>query len=292
MLQLTAPPLPFILDAGEDTYKKGQSHPNRKQIGVFDLLIVTRGCLYMGEGEEKYAVESEHALILYPDNHHFSYIPCNQETHFYWFHFSVIKEWKDITEATIKPLQLVSEKVQTRNPFTEKPFGIILPKFTKLHNWNEFHHICKQIAQVDNVSNYNREWERQKLFQQFLQRLALQTNVSKSLPSLAVAEQAAAYLRKNFREKISYQSLGEALRFHPNHIARCMIHSLGFSPIEYLNKIRLDQAKILLITKNWSIEQIAEQCGYSQTAYFSRLFKKHEGITPRDFRMKYVGNKH
>jgi AraC-like DNA-binding protein len=290
MLQLMAPPLPFILDAGEDTYRKGQFHPNRKQIGIFDLLIVTRGCLYMGEGEEEYAVEAEHALILYPDLHHFSYIPCHQETHFYWLHFSIMKEWRSITETTVKPFLIESENERTRNPFIEKPFGIILPKFSKLHNWKEIHQLCTKIVQDENVSNLNKEWERQIVFQQFLQQLALQTNVSKSLPSLAIAEQATAYIRKNHSKKISYQTLGEALNFHPNHIARCMIQTLGYSPIEYVNKVRLDHAKILLISKDWSIEQIAEQCGYAQTAYFSRLFKKHVGISPRDFRMKYVGN--
>lgn len=289
MLQLIAPPLPSLLDAGEDTYSIGQSHPNRKNIGVFDLLLVTRGSLFMGEGNDMFQVDQESALILYPDRHHYSFLPCDQETHFYWFHFSVTKEWKELSESSMATT-FERENIDNRNPFTEKPFGIILPKFGEVLNWKVVDHLSQQIIQTENGSSYSWEWKRQMLFQKLLQEVSSQTNLSKSHPSLAVAEQAAAYLRKNYQKKITYKNLGAELKFHPNHIARCMIHSLGCTPIEYVNRARLDQAKVLLVSKDWSIEKISEECGFSQTAYFSRLFKKKEGTTPNEFRKKFIGN--
>jgi AraC-like DNA-binding protein len=288
MFQIIAPPLPTLLDAGEDTYIKGQSHPNRTNIGVFDLLIVTKGCLFMGEEEGKFQVDAENALILFPDRHHYSFMPCNQDTHFYWFHFSVTKGWKELNE-TSNPISFAKENKQSRNPFSEKPFGIVLPNFCKIHNWKAVADLCKQLFHYENESSHTVDWQQQIMFQQLLQQLSNQANLLKSHPSLAVAEQAVAFIRKNYQRKINYQVLAESLRFHPNHIARCMISSLGITPIEYVNQVRLDHAKVLLVSKDWSIEKIAENCGYSQAAYFSRLFKREEGISPNEFRKKYMG---
>lgn len=286
MLHLTAPPLPVLLDAGEDTYELGQSHPNRHRIGVFDVLVVTKGTLFMQEGEQKYEVKSGYCLILYPDRHHFSYQPCEEETHFYWFHFVTPKEWKELKEPG--HIQNMTEGEQSRNPFTEFPFGIVVPNFCLLHNRKVAEHLSKQIVKTGHELNNNWEWQRQILFQQLLNVLSEHAQLEKMMPSLAVAEQAAAYIRKNYRKKITYAALGEALSFHPNHIARCMISSFGFTPIEYLNRIRIDQAKLLLVSKDWSIEKVSENCGFSQMAYFSRLFKKQEGISPNEFRKKYI----
>jgi YesN/AraC family two-component response regulator len=110
------------------------------------------------------------------------------------------------------------------------------------------------------------------------------------MPAFAVAEKAAIYLRKNYAQKITYEDLGYALRFHPNHIARCMIQAFGCTPIEYINKIRIDQAKILLLSTDWSTDRISEVCGFTQSAYFSRVFKKLEKLSPSQFRKQYVGN--
>lgn len=287
MLKLGAPPLPILLDASEDIYGIGQSHPNRNHIGVFDLLIVTRGSLLMGEEEQRFQVEKKSALILYPDRHHFSYKPCSKETHFYWFHYTS-KKWQELSEES--PMKAIDKgDIRSSNPFTENPFGIVLSKHCNIYNWEVVNTLCQQIIHPENEAIYTWEWKRQILFQQLLQELSSNTHISKSLPSLAIAEQAAAYLRKNYQKKISYQKLGEVLRFHPNHIARCMINALGCTPIEYVNRVRLDQAKVLLLSKDWSIEKIAFNCGFSQLPYFSRMFKKKEGLSPSEFREKFVG---
>jgi hypothetical protein len=57
-------------------------------------------------------------------------------------------------------------------------------------------------------------------FQQLLQELTNHLHLANSMPSFAIAEKAAVYLRKNYAKKVTYEDLGSALRFHPNHIAR------------------------------------------------------------------------
>ncbi|WP_153017530.1 helix-turn-helix transcriptional regulator, partial [Heyndrickxia sporothermodurans] len=85
---------------------------------------------------------------------------------------------------------------------------------------------------------------------------------------------------KYYYEKTVNQDEIEVLKF----IARCMVQVFGYGPIEYLNRIRIEQSKAFLIYTDWSIERIAEQCGISQLSYYCRLFKKQVGITPNQYR--------
>lgn len=286
MLQLFAPPLPTLLAAGQNTFDIGQSHINRNKIGVFDLLVVTEGRLHMGEEDQHFQVSRGDSLILYPDRHHYSTSPCDQTTHLYWFHFTASKGWQDLNLMKQYDEQATGE---WRNVFVENPFGITLPQYCKLTSLDSVEHLCEKIISTEYESIYTKEWQRQIFFQQLLQELSMHTKLANFMPAFAVAEKAAIYLRKNFDKKVTYEDLGHALRFHPNHIARCMIQSFGCTPIEYINKLRIDQAKILLVSTDWSTDKISEVCGFTQSAYFSRVFKKLENLSPNQFRKQYVG---
>jgi AraC-like DNA-binding protein len=61
---------------------------------------------------------------------------------------------------------------------------------------------------------------------------------------------------------------------------------MGVSPIQYLNRYRVEQAKSLLSESDKSMEQIARQIGSSSQNYFSYLFRKTTGTTPRAYRLK------
>ncbi|WP_099159515.1 helix-turn-helix transcriptional regulator [Virgibacillus ndiopensis] len=284
ILQLFAPPLPSFMAGGEDTYKIGSSHPNRQAIGVFDLLVVTKGSLQVSEDGDCYQVNAKETLILYPDGHHYSTNPCNKETHFYWFHFTTTKKWTNLSPELTN---YQYKKAIHDDPFKEKRFLIRLPKHCSIINWEKIEQLCEQIINPPTPKTeleISWEFQQQLLFQQLLQELAANNYLDRSLPSVAIAEKAAAYLRRNYTTKISYKALGRALQFHPNHIARCMIDVLGYGPNEYVNHYRMEQAKSLLIYTDWSIERIAEKSGFSQLAYFSRLFKKMEGASPNYYR--------
>jgi AraC-like DNA-binding protein len=71
-------------------------------------------------------------------------------------------------------------------------------------------------------------------------------------------------------------------------ISRSTLHRLvkaemGKSPQDYVRFIRVEAAKVLL-KQGYTITETAEKCGFSQTAYFSRLFKQATGVTPSEWR--------
>ena len=69
----------------------------------------------------------------------------------------------------------------------------------------------------------------------------------------------------------------------PNHLRRIFTKTTGCSPVEYLINLRIDHAKKLLRQNeflHFTVTQIAQQCGFDDISYFSRLFKKKVGISP------------
>ena len=73
--------------------------------------------------------------------------------------------------------------------------------------------------------------------------------------------------------------------FDKDHFRRCFKSSTGMTPAQYLTELRITRAKQLLTdSKAFSISSIAESCGFSDNLYFSSCFKKHVGLSPREYR--------
>lgn len=76
--------------------------------------------------------------------------------------------------------------------------------------------------------------------------------------------------------------------YSTDHFRRCFKEETGATPLEYLTALRVNRAKKLLrATPYQSIDSIAAGCGFSDGFYFSRVFKKHSGVSPREYRKKY-----
>jgi len=55
------------------------------------------------------------------------------------------------------------------------------------------------------------------------------------------------------------------------------------TPIKYITMLRMEKAKELLITGHYKVSEIAGMCGFENVYYFSNVFKKHEGISPKNY---------
>lgn len=105
-----------------------------------------------------------------------------------------------------------------------------------------------------------------------------------------VASEAMAYIRKHYGDQtLSLNGLAEMLAISPPYLSRLITEATGSSFPDFVNLIRLEHARTLLMTDlELDIREIAEKSGYSSSTYFTTLFKKRYGVTPSKWRLNHI----
>ena len=99
---------------------------------------------------------------------------------------------------------------------------------------------------------------------------------------------AKQYIVNNFRDKIlSLEQVSEAVGLNPSYLSSLFKTQTGMGFLEYVTLIRIEEAKTLLHDGKKTVAEIASDVGYSDTKYFTRLFKKHAGLKPSEYRKLY-----
>jgi AraC-like DNA-binding protein len=94
----------------------------------------------------------------------------------------------------------------------------------------------------------------------------------------------AGFIEDNYLMKLTLQDIAQSAGVSKSEALRCFKNGMQTSPIDYLNKYRLSQARNMLLYTNHSISEIAEKSGFDSTSYFDRLFKREYGFTPKEYR--------
>lgn len=95
------------------------------------------------------------------------------------------------------------------------------------------------------------------------------------------------YLDEHYMEKISLDFLAEHFYINKFYLTRIFREQFGASVNTYLQQIRITRAKQLLRFTDRTIEDIGTACGIEDANYFSRIFKKIEGVSPGEYRRKW-----
>jgi len=91
------------------------------------------------------------------------------------------------------------------------------------------------------------------------------------------------HIEARLYESISVEELASLVHLHPNYFIRTFKRATGYSPIQYINRQRMERAKSLLATTEMNVTEVADQFGM-ESSYFSRLFKEMTGFSPSQFR--------
>ena len=138
----------------------------------------------------------------------------------------------------------------------------MLLKVTKCENWDEteafFRDIADRIFQARERDNYER--------------------------SDKVIEFINKHILEHIDEELSLNRFAELLHYHPSYLSRTFKQATGVSFSDYLANIKMERAKDLLKSSDLKISTIAAALGFESASYFTRFFKKNEGVAPLDYR--------
>lgn len=103
---------------------------------------------------------------------------------------------------------------------------------------------------------------------------------------LSAVKKVKQYIDIHIGESLSVKELSEMVYLSSNHLTRSFKKEYGMTIIDYITESRLRLAEALLQTSDLTATIIADRVGYFDYSYFSKLFKKHYGGTPTEYRMK------
>ena len=108
---------------------------------------------------------------------------------------------------------------------------------------------------------------------------------TEKLDQEGICELLETYLQENYREEISLGELAERFGFTQEYLGKIFKKHTGTTPSKYLTRLRMNEAKQLLISNpDMEVQKIGELVGYRDGFYFSRAFKSYTGMGPSEYR--------
>lgn len=99
-----------------------------------------------------------------------------------------------------------------------------------------------------------------------------------------ILQRAVSFIHTNLETELSVKVLTKQINVSKSVLYSKFHAHFHCTPGEYINKKRIEKSVVLLQTTNLSMEEISQACGFSGASYFTKMFKKHRGITPLKFR--------
>ena len=99
--------------------------------------------------------------------------------------------------------------------------------------------------------------------------------------------QIVRYINENYERIDDIQSVADAFYLSKYHLCRYFKKNLGISLMSYLNSVKIREACRMIRDGYSNFTEIAIQCGYNSSSYFSKVFKNEKGISPSEYRKKY-----
>lgn len=191
------------------------------------------------------------------------------------------QEFIRLFDEMVEPAGHESER---SNPYlTELYFTLALMLMSYINRWEPDEQIgAHGLTQLEE----HRSWE--KAFGFLKDTAILLFSVRKSgeqKRAAGVIDKVCSYIEENITEDLSLVRLAGVIHFNPSYLSRLFKQERGINLSEYIEEIRIRQAKALLKREELKVAEVGSLIGYVTPQSFTRFFKKWTGITPQEYRI-------
>lgn len=225
-------------------------HPNRI-INSYEIIFVLGGTVYIEENGKQYQLKKNDLLLLEPKKQHFGYKGSNN-TSFFWAHFTG---------------------------------GEIINPVLKYQNIKDSYNLSLLFKQL---IHYRTENQSDECLNYLIRLILIECFSNKTKESTNnIVSEISAWITANSDIPLSVEQISKHFGYNADYISRLFKINYGKSLKEYINDIKINYIKQLLLTSDLSLSDIAYNTGFTDYKYFLKFFKYHEGITPTQFLKAY-----
>ncbi len=248
------------------------------------LLFILSGCMPVVEDGKEFFLHAGDVFYLKKGIHHWGETLFDEDTSWYFIHFRYNEPNSDIPE--ISPEYKHIKNVQCN----EEDYKRILTLPKHLHNMKNttIEDKFKKIVDLFNSDNpYLMAYVNTCLHDLIVDIYTYtRSNYTKNINTSRV-EQIYRYLQENVDKPFSANELEKHMELSFKHLCKIFKSSTGMTLHECHTKFKMKKAIHLLCTTDITISETSEILGFSDSLYFSNVFKKNIGMSPRTYRKKY-----
>ncbi|ACT01211.1 transcriptional regulator, AraC family [Paenibacillus sp. JDR-2] len=276
---------------GNEHLQQWKSNP------FFELIMITEGPVHLQIGEDKLTLNSGECYLLRSWEQHKGWKPIGDHCGFYWVQF--LTDPAPVYQAGIPdPTRPVGP---TNNPhpglqdlrITESSASdyLLLPRRLKAAKRYEllglFEQLCDRFREPEGYYRYRSSLLLGQILgliaDNWMEQLPVQTDSS---PNYLLYRKLVNLLDETYTGDVSSTALEAELLHSYVYLCQIFKKNAGITIGTYVQQLRIQRAKHLLASTNLSVADIAKQCGFEDPFYFSRIFKKIEGLGPSSYRSR------
>lgn len=243
------------------TYFENRLALNQKQ-RLHGILIRTGSSGALSLDGNNYSAENGNPIFIHASTVHNQRIQFEHPTSGYHIEFYALKEQENgIFKSTSLPFPTMLSAAQA-------------------------YLVEEKAGEISKYNQHASQWSRLRAnmgFQEIIYLLFHELKESESGSIQQVIQNSQEYISRNYQSEITREQLAQMAGLHVDYYSRKFKQHYQVSPIAYLNDVRMNQAKKLLLETQLSVHSIAKQVGFNDEFYFSRKFKRNEGFSPTVF---------
>jgi len=229
------------------------------------LLAIAAGKGSLNVEDDQSFELSEGSVVLLPAGHHAELISNPQE-----------------------PLHAYKLSIGSREQATSLPVGVIMRRSEVISRANILFlpNEATIVANMEELylhrlpAHEARHIKNQILFHGIIFQLLEQQDTKHEANEQPSVERSMIYMENHYRDKITREQLAAMAGVSPSHYSILFKQLTGFTPNEYLSRLRVHKAIELLISSSGTLREIAQKVGYKDEFYLSRRFKQQTGVSP------------
>lgn len=239
-------------ECGKFEFEKNFVHM-RRTMRFNELILMLKGTMYLAQEGEQLTVREGDIVFLKAGKLHYGYAPSPEEVEFYWVHY-----------------------------LTDDEAEVDFPLISHFDNPTEIIQLFRQLFHYAPLSATDADCATTLLLHGVKNEI-----MGKKFPHLSLATDVCNWIEEHFSESISVGAIAAHFGYSSDYISARVREKTGLSAKNYITHCRMRSARQILLCSDLSIEEIANQCGFTDSKAFFKVFKKNEGITPTQYRTTY-----